>query len=220
MLRATCWHPRSVCRGGLSALRTWIVFIVALLPLVCHGQQVPPTPELVGVTYRNCDEAQTKKLAWSVAYMKAAAHSRFFNTCLQKAVEGSYGPGTAIWGGGQFLHTHQESTHVGPYLPCRGETGQYREPEFVYQTSPFIFQNRLLGYEAALKLSQSHDALNLTCTNSTQFTASAPIDHGYFRLQHDTPYLFTNEVELGLRSLPNFRITRPRIMANQPDLAL
>ena len=162
-------------------------------------------PVPIGVTYSSCNGEQVKKLQWSVAYMRAAARSRSFQRCLKGAVEGSYGPGTAIWGGGAFMHTYQESSHVGPYHACGVPSGNaLREPSFVYQGTPFQYQNRLLAYEAALAVATTTEPLVLTCTNSSSYTAEAPDDHGYLRLQHDTPYQFTNRVNVGLRVFTQF----------------
>jgi hypothetical protein len=147
-----------------------------------------------------------KKLAWSVAYMRAAGKSTAFRRCLRSAVEGSFGPGTAVWGGGQFIHTYQETSHIGPYRPCAVDSGQFREPSFVYQATPFEYQNRLLAYEAALAIAQSTEALEIRCTGEPGYTAQIQpgSDHGYFRLQHDTPYSFTNRLDAGQRMFVQF----------------
>lgn len=169
--------------------------------------EIPDPPQFNNVTFENCNDDQVKKLAWAVAYLNAAAISPAYRRCLKSAIEGSYGPGTAIWNSSadaHALHTHQESFFVGPYLACDEASGNYREPEFVYQKSPFLYQNRLLAFEAALTLSQSYDKLKIRCIGSSNNTAQAPNDHGYFRVQHDDPYRFDNLVEVGLRMFSQF----------------
>lgn len=179
------------------APRALVVLASALVLMGCG-------PVLPGVTFVDCNPEQGTKLRWSVAYMRSAARSRSFQRCLRRAVEGSFGPGTAVFGGGADLHTYQESFHVRPYRPCDVSSGDLREPSFVYQATPFEYQNRLLAYEAALAIAQTSEPLVLTCTTSSSYTAQAPTEHGYFRLQHDSPYQFTNEVHVGLRVFTQF----------------